>query len=360
MIKSLVKNTVTGAVYYSGSLALRQRLNKRDLSAIILMYHRVMPNDTDRIPRKEWERYRSLPGIVVTPQMFESQIRFLSQSCSVISLAKLMDCFEGGEKLPPRAVVITFDDGWRDNCDYAFPILKRYGLSATIFLTANYIDSTNVFWPERVIASLLEVSSEGATAAGQLASELTPAFGAVVKAIAVQPRSGRIELLDGLINEMKNWPTETRERALELLTRVAKKADMKSGVRVMLDWNEIREMQAGGVSFGSHCLSHELLTSLDRTQQERELTESKEVLERRLGIPVEAVAYPNGNFNAEIKGFAARAGYRCALSVQRGSVSASDDRFELRRVNVHQGCSRGLFDGFARGLFACYIEGILG
>ncbi len=102
------------------------------------MYHRVI------LPKAL--PYRLEPGMYVTPESFFTQMKFLEEYTHVIPLEELLEKLESGQPLKPRTVVITFDDGWRDNFTNAYPVLKALKLPATIFLPTSYIEEDKLFW----------------------------------------------------------------------------------------------------------------------------------------------------------------------------------------------------------------------
>ncbi len=364
MIRTTVKLALATVVYYSGLLSVIERVRSRSKpygSCIILMYHRILPIDRDVRERPEWERCRSLPGILVSPEMFDAQMRYIASNYKVISLDQLLRCLDSENSLPSKSVVITFDDGWRDNYVYAYPVLKKYKLPATIFLSTKFIGTNSIFWPERVIKCL--------TDEGQFVRELLNDAGVLVPAVIGKlirsiGETGAAQLslvLNQLIAEMKQLTPDAREALMKMLfNRAPENIPATSGARVMLDWDEIAEMKTAGITFGSHGISHELLTMISPVQQERELRESKRAIEERLGTKVDSLAYPNGNYDDEIKQLVRQTGYRCALAVASAHISRQSDRYALGRTNVHQGNSLGIFGGFSESLFACHIQRVLG
>ncbi len=356
MIKLTLKTVLAAAVYYSGVLSLAARSGKRRGSAIILMYHRVLPRVSGTTSAKGWERFRSLPGIVVSPEFFEAQLLLLKRSYNILSLHELLASLDGHSRMPERAVVVTFDDGWRDNFEYAFPILKKHSVPATIFLTADYVDSSKVFWPEQLIGLLTE-EPFGARGSGSTGSpELPSPFRQLVESVLSVPPDQRIGRIDRLVESLKRLEPFERDEVLDTLRTWARRGDA-SPERVMLNWDEIMAMKAAGINFESHGLRHELFTVIGKDELERELRDSKHQLEARLGTKVSALAYPNGDHNEEVKQQTAKAGYSCAVSVRREHVTASSDRYSLGRINVHDGSCRSIVGGFSRARFACHIQG---
>ncbi len=357
MIRTAVKTLVTGTVYHTGLLSLLRRPGEGEARAIILMYHRVLPKRAPSVDQGGWERYRSLPGIVVTPTLFEAQLTFLTKRYNVISLSQLLDQLDAGGPLPERSVVITFDDGWRDNYAYAYPLLQKYGIPATIFLTTAYVGTSKIFWPEEVIYHFSMVAAGEQVTSEIRDIEKTQPLAVLIKRIIKASGLKRTMLLDRLIGKMKYLPQEDREAILVgLRSSDARHSSMGEKERVMLDWSEVKEMQSGGISFGSHGVNHELLTMIGSDRVFQQLRESKRLLESKLGCSVDTLAYPNGDFNESIKRLALQSGYRCAVSVRREHVSAATDRYALGRINIHEGVSLGLRGECSLSKFACYIE----
>ncbi len=363
MIRAAVKSVLANTVYYSGLLSAIERYRSRSTpsgSCIILMYHRVLPQDRGVNGRPDWERYQSLPGIVVSPEMFEAQMRFLARDYQVISTNELLKTLDSGKLLLPRSVVLTFDDGWRDNYVYAFPVLKKLNLPATIFLATGFINTNRIFWPERVIDYLTSGDRSASELLAGADTPIPPAIGKLIEAAGEVGPAAQLHLLDRLVAEMKLMAPDARDILMKsLFSDATEKDPARSEVRVMLDWQEIAEMFSAGITFGSHGVSHELLTMVDSGQQERELRESREVIEKRIGGTVDIFAYPNGNHDDQIKRLVRRAGYRCAMAVTKAHVSHQSDRYSLGRTNIHQGNSLGFSGRFSVALFAFHLQRVM-
>jgi peptidoglycan/xylan/chitin deacetylase (PgdA/CDA1 family) len=194
----------------------------------------------------------------VSPAAFERQIEYLVRGgYRLLSLSEAVRRLAAGAPLPGNGVVITLDDGFRDNYEQAFPVLRRYGVPASIFLTVSYIGTDRL-------------------------------------------------------------PTLTRT---DFVPRP-------------LDWEQVREMHAHGIEFGSHTLTHPMLSSLSPGEVRREVAESKRVIEDRLGIPVRFFCYPRGDFNAGVRTIVREEGYQAACTTRPGTNSRRTDAFALRRTYV--------------------------
>jgi len=355
MIRRFLKASVAGTLYHTGLLRLGPFSQGRDAQAVILMYHRVVPTSVDDARATTWLRYRSLPGIVVSPEMFENQLRFLKRKYRIVSLEDLARLLAAGDDIPPKSVVITFDDGWRDNFDYAFPILKKLNVPATIFLTAEYIGTEKLFWPEKVIA-LFDAIAEAKVDYPDLSGMSLPNdVAAIIGRIKQSGGEARDEAVGELIERVKFIDRAARD---ELIARLEASAGTLPKHRVMLSWEEVSSMQAEGVSFGSHGLSHEIMTEIDEDRQREEITRSRSVIEERLGKPCLTLAYPNGNHDDRVRRLAEDAGYLCAVAVKPGTVRRDSNLFALNRFNLHENASRGLTGGFSPSQFAFRLSGI--
>ncbi len=206
----------------------------------ILMYHSVSPE-----ARKE-------NRLSVSEKTFERQMRFLKErKYKVLPLEELAALIKEKKKIPSRAVAITFDDGYKNNYTYAFPILKKYNLAATIFI---------------------------------------------------------------IINE------------------VGRRQDDR------LSWQEIKVMTDSGlISIGSHTLGPEPLINIKSEREiRRQISESKKILEAKLGCPVVVFSYPEGRFNDKITQFVKDAGYKFAVATNPGKKISNDDAYALKRLRVSE------------------------
>jgi peptidoglycan/xylan/chitin deacetylase (PgdA/CDA1 family) len=210
------------------------------------MYHKV-----DRI--LPGTRY---PGNHVLPEAFDEQLAELRRwNYQSITLEQWIAYKEKRAGLPRRPIIITFDDGYRSTYLTAWPILRRYGFSATVFLVASLIGKTNA------------------------------------------------------------WDVDERQEPL-------------------LNESEIREMQSGAITFGSHTQSHRALTRIPLEEAARELADSRKILESLLDRPVTALCYPFAKQNRTIRGLARKAGYNAAVVGRGGTNRVWTDQYALRRIKV--------------------------
>jgi peptidoglycan/xylan/chitin deacetylase (PgdA/CDA1 family) len=272
----------------------------------ILLYHRV--NDTED-PFFD----------TVSAGAFEAQMALLERCCSVLPLAEAVER-SGANDLPPNAVVITFDDGYADNYESAFPILKRLGLPATIFLTTGPVDSQELLWHDRLIDAFRESRApllewEGASYPLKTRSQKGLALRACLRVLRRCDPAGRDERVRRLGAAL--GVGEPQARAWRKLT-----------------WGQIAEMAGDGISFGAHTVTHPILTRIPLPEAVDEIVRSREAIESRLGGKVDLFAYPNGgrdDYDENIKRAVREAGFRCAATALPGANDSRTDSFELRR-----------------------------
>ena len=327
------KAGIAKALYALGVLDLlrARRLRGR---AVVLMYHRVLSNEA-RV------RSASHPGYIVSDTTFARQMAFLKQHFTVLTEQQFVEHLDSGLPFPDSSCLITFDDGWHDNLTHAWPILREQRLPAVIYLPVNFIGSTRLFWREALTHGLLEAVRRvrsGGSVSGELRGLLRAQALEHVLAIADDdPR-------DAVVSAVQQQAHRRMEDDGALLASL----ERELGVDVealdtpdrFLSWDDVQALAAGGIAFGAHGAEHRLLGMLPVADAESEIRQSRRVVGDRVGRPVLGLSYPNGSVTPAVRALVADAGYRAAFTTEPGTVSVHDDRFMLRRVNVHEDMTR--------------------
>jgi peptidoglycan/xylan/chitin deacetylase (PgdA/CDA1 family) len=254
--------------------------------------------------------------------VFEAHMRYLARHYRVVSMAELSRHLERGDS-PETVVGVTFDDGYRDNYEYAFPILKRYNIPASIFLTTGSLDSGEPLWFERLAEALKKTAQEFLDLEFDIPrrywlrspAERLDANGKVFALLRV--------LSDG----------DRRQRLAEILTRLGEPVEWERRGK-MLSWDQVRQMKTAGVDFGGHTVTHPFLSKLTPEQAAWEVSECKRRIEEEVQSEVEFFAYPNGreeDFAPSNKEILRNAGYHAAVTTIWGMNYHSTDPMELRR-----------------------------
>jgi peptidoglycan/xylan/chitin deacetylase (PgdA/CDA1 family) len=337
---------LANALYYTGALFLWQRLVLRR-RAVVLMYHRVLDEDDCR-------RTGSHPGIIVAPDTFERQMAVLKRRFFVLSAGQLAEHLTRNIPLPDSSCVITFDDGWRDNLTNALPVLRAHGLPAIVFLPVNFIGRRRLFWREAVTHLLLkavQLSRAGDLPAATLQGILVEyGLAQVLDITDPDPRPALIETVQRQSHRRMQDDgalVHALEEAMDIRLEDLDTAD------VFVSWEQVREMEQSGISFGAHGVEHRLLGELPPADADREIRESRRVVASHVTAPVFAFSYPNGSFTSEVTEMVRAAGYQLGFTTEPGFAQSGDDRFRIRRVNVHEDAtySAPLFLSRILGLF---------
>ena len=289
---------MAGAAYGASPYALSHLRGR----VLILMYHRVLP-------RTELQATFVQPGMYVTPETFETHLRALTRQFHIVTfeeaLAKWRD-HDWDDRT--RHCIITFDDGWIDNYLYAYPLLRAYGVPATIFLPTDLIGSARWLWWDRL--GYLLSHAGGRTTASP-------------------------DELDSAIERAKDMPDAAREAFIDDMARML---DVSfPAIRRFINWDEAREMCSSSViTFGSHSATHAMLTRIEASSLDRELRHPLETLRAEGVNHVPVLCYPNGNHSSVVVRSARAAGYTAAITTTPGAERQSpDDLFRLRRVSIH-------------------------
>jgi peptidoglycan/xylan/chitin deacetylase (PgdA/CDA1 family) len=293
----------------SGRPAFPYFQRRRTRNAQILIYHRV--ND-DRDPY-----FGGIPTIE-----FDRQMAYVSSRFRVLPLSALVTALRAGE-LPDNAIAVTLDDGYRDNYLRAYPILRQYSIPATIFLTTSVIGSDRQLWHDDVFSAFRMTTAPTLEpfASGSVGGPLTTV-------------GDRLRVQHEFLAHIRTLDAGERTAAIARLRDQLRVGPPPKTPGLMLTWDEIRTMSRGGIQFGSHTVTHPILSRIDRVQAMRELTDSKNTIEEQLGLPVEGFAYPNGtrtDFLPDTKSLLREAGYTYAVTTIPGANESGVDLFELHR-----------------------------
>lgn len=277
----------------------------------ILCYHRI---GTGGIPL-----FSELP-----PEVFEAQMRFLRRWYRVVSLDELCGEMESPTR-NGQAVAVTFDDGYRDLQTCALPVLQRYQIPATVFLPVMSIETGEVPWYDRIFLALRVFPEDEM----EIALDHHRRF----RLTSNQTRLQAATEIIGYVRTLPDW--RRKEYCESLEKRVTLPVDELRNR--MLTWDQIRAMCRVGVSFGSHTMTHPVVSRLTEEQLESELCKSKRLLEERIGRPSQHFAFPFGK--PEDCGKAApriltASGYRSAATTVEGTNSPGDNLYELRRTQI--------------------------
>jgi peptidoglycan/xylan/chitin deacetylase (PgdA/CDA1 family) len=282
--------------------------------ALILGYHRVA-----EIKRDAYE-------VCVTPKHFAEQMDILSQIARPMSLSKLVQSLKAGS-VPPKAVAVTFDDGYADNLYEVKPVLERYSIPATVFVCTGYAGKE--FWWDELDGLVMSSQAE----LGALRLEVgKKSF--VWRDLHVSHEAGpelRNKFRHALYHFLLALNVEEQSQAMEILRGWS--GDMSSEIpaRTMTREELVRLATGELLEIGAHTRFHPMLPRLQVEEQRAEIVGSKRELEDMLGRRVDGFAYPNGRATTHAKKIVREAGFVFACTSLHDVVRPASDLYELTR-----------------------------
>ncbi|MDW8029330.1 MAG: polysaccharide deacetylase family protein [Armatimonadota bacterium] len=279
--------------------------------AIILCYHRVA--DLTNSPRK----------LRVSPQRFAEQLDLIACKFTPISLAELVARIQNGTVLH-NAVVVTFDDGYADNFWNAKPLLERFGVPATVFVTTGFVGTGKEFYWDELEQLLLN---------NNVTSDVHVDIKGQKRFWRLKTPQMRLKAYNEICDLLASLSPNERETILKQLRNClgTKKCDLN---RVMNPDELIEISQSGLIEIGAHTVNHPDLSVLPPECQWQEITTSKSQLEGWLNRPIRWFAYPYGRGSAITKKLVQEAGFEGACAVKFGLVNGKSDPFWLPRIFV--------------------------
>lgn len=251
---------------------------------------------------------------------FEQQMRHLAQRYKAVSMPELFDVFQGKRTLPPRALMVTFDDAYQDFADQAWPIMQRYGIPATVFVATAFPDQpARVFWWDRLQLALNRTTQQTLTETpwGPLPlntpDQRTKAYKRLRDHVKTLPHREAMALVDRLYSALGAPPVEND----------------------VLGWAALRRLAGEGVALGAHTQTHPLMNRISPDEAVAEAFTSLRDLEREIGTVLPIFAYPNGSFTDEVVTKLKAGGMALAFTTGPGKNQLpATDWLRLRRNNI--------------------------
>lgn len=280
--------------------------------ALVLLYHHV------RAPESPFDP-------AVPPAEFEKQMQFIKKNFETVSARELLETMEKGTCGPKPPALISFDDGYRDNLEGAYPVLHFYQIPAIIFLATGSVETGEPIWTARVDQLFRSAGSP------QLTLENIPGK----KSFELKDPYQRMKASYQVKKEMKDVPDPQRQIILrELEEKIGAPAGSKQESE-MLSWAEVRRLlQDPLIEIGSHTVTHRMLDHLTPQEIREELFESKAKIEAETGRKIDFLSYPGNSYNTTALNLAREAGYRAAFAVDHDLTHFSQNRFALKRIHV--------------------------
>jgi len=326
---TFLRDAAAGILYATGAASFFLKRAGRG-KALILAYHHVVPG---RLIRDN----RLMTGMYLSTESFEEHLGFLTRHFRIEPLEKIVALIRSGASWEEPLCAVTFDDGWKDVYDYALPLLKEYGVPATVFSVRGMVGLQGpggldgVFEAIQMTDRLVDIRSGVAEIDALIGSDAIP---------------DRVEKARQVINRIRELPYDEFMKTCAGINRYLSGTFDLDGIRwkyETMSWDDMREAQEQGVDFGYHSRTHPMLTNVPAALLEEELALPLKEYGRE-GILLKPVfCYPDGKFSEEAVAVLRDERYMGAVTLQKGFNDAGTNPFFLRRVNIHEGNGGSLF-----------------
>ncbi|MEO8092011.1 MAG: polysaccharide deacetylase family protein [bacterium] len=316
----VAKRTMAEALVGSPAMEWLLKLPSLWRGVLVLAYHRIQESDQ--------ETPFDSGVFSATPSTFEAQLRFLTRHFQVVS----PESIKRNPDSLGRRVVVTFDDGYRDNYELAFPLLREYGMPATFFLATGFLDNPRVPWWDElawmVRRSPRRVLEDREWFGGRLLLD-----------------GDRRPAIDELTRTYKSLPTERTEAFLDFCADAAGtgRCDASAGADLWMTWEMAAELRDAGMTIGGHTATHPVLGRARPEVQSREVEECARRLREKLGVSIRFFAYPVGlieSFDDSTRRILREAGVELAFSLYGGYLRPGRlDPYDVPRASVGRGTS---------------------
>ncbi|HMK25843.1 MAG TPA: polysaccharide deacetylase family protein [Chitinophagaceae bacterium] len=262
------------------------------------------------------------------PVLFHSIIKQLTRKFTVVSLENYLNdpgSFKGRRKL----ATVCFDDGYKDNIEFAAPILKKFNCPASFYVVSDCIDKNIPTWTY-ILDNIFQKTKQKTIV---LHHDFVPEKFKDIPLALISPE-------DQLIKDIKIWLKKiSNQQRLLILKEIGEQcSDVPLPVNKMMSWNDIRQLGQDGFIIGSHSHTHPLLASLEREEEiSAELTVSAQKIKQETGKWPQTISYPVGNYDERVVRLSKEAGYQYGLAVgQQFFKTGKDDHFKIPRAELHQ------------------------
>ncbi len=293
---------------------------------IVLGYHRVVPD-----PDLEGER--SLRPLITSTDIFKKHMEVIAETSRVVSMDEVAAMLNGRKPCKGTNVAITFDDGYRDVYENAFPILRDMGFQAAVYVPTGHIGSERPLSHDKLFMLLKWLERMRGMRSGLALQETMELF------------------LEGMSYDGIQMVIEALERELPQGSPLGLAAPT-------MDWDQLREMVGNGISVGVHTVNHSVLTHLEPEQVRREVADARDDIEGRLGGRAVHFSFPNGRYSEKLAGVLSDLRFQTAVTTEDRTNMVGDDPMAIGRTCVWDGTTRGLFSESPRALIVCQLLGI--
>ena len=287
----------------------------------ILTYHRVLP-----IQQSVCYPFQ---GMVMPRDAFEAQMAYLAESYVVLSFAQGIERLQNGN-LPKKSVVVTFDDGYRDNYEFALPILKKYEIPATFFVVTDAVEQRIRLWWDEVAEAIRLLSLREPLTK----EEREPLPSWVCDTLnKLSEKNKHQNVADELVHAMNDVSLRDRMMIRESLLHLVHN-DMSVIQDLMLTWGQVEEMYLSGMSFQAHTRTHAFIDELPEDEARKEVQDCVSSLKSKLNTSIQYFSYPRGRYSEALQPLLENEGIHAAVTTDQGMNHSGTNLFQLKRLDA--------------------------
>jgi peptidoglycan/xylan/chitin deacetylase (PgdA/CDA1 family) len=295
-VLAILKALLKAALYHCGALSLYHRVRNRNVLTVA-MFHRVLKQDDPR-----W--LTALPQWTLSDDHFDACLAFFKRHFTMVTLDDVRASWRRERPLPPRSLLLTFDDGYADNLTEALPLLRAHGAPAVVFVSTDVLGRSERLWTEDVLWAYMAARLD--------ASQLALLYAVVTG--GPPPRDAHASTLIWTI--VQRGPQCSTREIEPALASLGMNLMRDAHPRQMLAPVEVLELARSGIAIGAHGKTHTALTFASDLASELEAprTVLNEILAREPGMMVNALSFPHGAFTPDIAARAFASGYELAFA----------------------------------------------
>jgi peptidoglycan/xylan/chitin deacetylase (PgdA/CDA1 family) len=303
MARQRIRTGLAITAHWSGVEWLFTGLTGRRRQPVVVGYHRVVDDYAAHATY-------SIPPMLISRAMLERHLDWFARRFRLVTLDELRSQGDRYSRSERPLAAITFDDGYRDVYEQAFPVLKRKGIPATVFVVTDFVGTSRVLLHDKLYLLLQRAFAGKRSFSLELPRLLRRLDLELSDHARMAAGKGVLAALRILVTA---FPQIHVQRFIDALERDNPLEAIPDGLRT-LSWEMLAEMSRAGIVVGSHTKTHAVLTKEDQRTALNELAGSRELLEQVLEQPVTCFAYPDGSFDAAAVEIVAAAGYRIAVT----------------------------------------------
>lgn len=315
-LKKTIKIILYFVIFYSGILHFFLYFFDNKKKCVIMFYHRFSEIKQKAILHR------------LDSNSFRKQMIHLKRWYDIITLDKLIEKIYRNERFEKKTIVITIDDGFKDNYDFAFPILKELNIPATIFLTSGLIGSQRAPWVDELGIAIEKTNQKKIFFPELFGKNTINISDSEMKSTEFHRLYLKMLYLDHNVK---------REYFNSLIEYLNEDNDKIPEERVMLNWAEIVEMSNNGITYGAHTMTHPTLSKMKLEEAKDEIASSRKEIEKHLKNNVKHFAIPNGkdeDFTEELRKFCKDENFKSILTTNFGIVNEKSDPYDLQRMHI--------------------------